>query len=112
MNNTIVELPSKLKAILDKDQSLSVRLLDIVSPFSDILKANHLYFFKEYTDHGIRHIENTLQYAENLIAEETFQYLTNKEDGVIILSVIMNDIGMHTNAEMFKNMIDEQYADL
>ncbi len=112
MNNTIVELPSKLKAILDKDQSLSVRLLDILSPFSDILKANHLYFFKEYTDHGIKHIENTLQYAENLIADETFQYLSSEEVGVIILSVVLHDIGMHTNAEMFKNMIDGQYDDL
>lgn len=113
-NNTdsIVQVPKKLKAILDKNETLSLQVRGIVRPFSEILKANELYFFPEYTDHGIKHIENTLQYAENLIAEDTFNYLTPEEVGVLLLSVVLHDIGMHTNVAMFKNMIEGKYDDL
>ena len=105
-------MPKKLKAILDKKETLSIQVRGIVRPFSEILKANELYFFPEYTDHGIKHIENTLQYAENLIAEDTFNCLTPEEVGVLLLSVVLHDIGMHTNAAMFKNMIEGKYDDL
>lgn len=114
MNNvdSIIQVPEKLKAILDQNEKLSVQVREIAIPFSDILKTNDLPFFKEYTDHGIKHIENTLQYAENLIADETFQYLTPEEVSVMLLSIVLHDIGMYTNAEMFKNMIDGKYDNL
>lgn len=123
MDNYIISLPQKLKKILDKDQNFSVKIFGIVEPFSDILKKNDLFLFPEYTDHGIKHIENTLKYAENLIAEDTFpelksdeddnsSKLTPKEVGVMLLSVVLHDIGMHTNAEMFKNMIEGKYDNL
>lgn len=110
--DSIIQVPEKLKAILNKNEKLSVKVREIAIPFSDILKTNDLPFFKEYTDHGIKHIENTLQFAENLVAEETFQYLTSEEVGVLLLSVVLHDIGMHTNAEMFKNMIEGKYDNL
>ena len=110
--DSIIQVPKKLKAILDQNEKLSVQVREIAIPFSDILKTNDLPFFKEYTDHGIKHIENTLQFAENLIAEETFKYLTPEEIGVLVLSVILHDIGMHTNGEMFKNMIEGKYDNL
>ena len=106
-----MKVPEKLKNILDKAQK-PYEYLSVADPFIDILESDELYFFREYTDHGIKHIENTLQYAENLIAEDTFQYLTPDEVGVLLLSVVLHDIGMHTNAEMFKNMIDGKYDDL
>ena len=110
--DSIIQVPEKLKTILDQNEKLSVQVREIAIPFSDILRTNDLPFFKEYTDHGIKHIENTLQYAENLIADETFQYLTPEEVSVMLLSVVLHDIGMYTNAEMFKNMIEGKYDDL
>ena len=110
--NDIIQLPEKLKVIMDNDQRLYVKFLNIIDPFTDILRANDLFFFPEYTDHGIKHIENTLKYAENLIAEDTFSKLTAKEVGVMLLSIVLHDIGMHTNAEMFKNMIEGKYDNL
>ena len=112
MTNTMIVLPKKLEGILQKDQRLYTSFLGIIDPFSDILKENKLFFFPEYTDHGINHIENTLQYTENLIADDTFQHLTAKEVGVILLSTVLHDIGMHTNADMFRNMIEGKYDNL
>ena len=102
----MLNIPEKLKKIMDKNQGFSAKVLSTISPFADILKVNSLCFFSEYTDHGISHIENTLKYTESLIADETFQYLTPEEVGVMILSVVLHDIGMHTSTDMFKNMIE------
>lgn len=112
MNNAIITLPEKLEGILNKERDFYYKIMNTVVPFSKILAADDLFFFREYTDHGINHINNTLKYVENLIAEDTFQYLSAKEVGVIVLSVVLHDIGMHTNAEMFKNMIDGKYDEL
>lgn len=112
MNKNIISLPKRLDAILQSDQNVSIQIFSTIAPFSDILKNNDLFLFPEYTDHGIGHIEKTLQYAENLIAEETFHTMSASEVGVMILSVVLHDIGMHTNAEMFKNMIEGKYDNL
>lgn len=112
MNKNIISLPEKLDAILQRDQNVSMQIFSTIAPFSDILKKNDLVFFPEFTDHGIVHIEKTLQYVENLIAEETFRHMSATEVGVMVLSVVLHDIGMHTNAEMFKSMIDGKYDNL
>lgn len=104
-----MNIPSRLKAILYQDEDLAANIITIVKPFVDILTKNDLYFFDEYTDHGIKHIENTLQSVENLTAEETFSVLTPKEVGVMIIAVVLHDIGMHTNTDMFKNMLEGKY---
>ena len=107
-----MKIPSRLKAILEQDGQLAANVMHVVNPFDDILKHNDLYFFKEYTDHGIKHIEDTLQYVENLIAEDTFSVLTPEEIGIMIIAVVLHDIGMHTNTDMFKNMLDGKYDDV
>lgn len=104
-----MEIPSRLKAILYQDEQMAAKIVNIVEPFDVILTKNDLYFFDEYTDHGIKHIENTLQSVENLIAEDTFSVLTSKEVGVMIIAVVLHDIGMHTNTDMFKNMLEGKY---
>lgn len=113
--NTIINLPEKLKGILERDGALSVSVRNIVKPFAALLETTDMVFFNEFTDHGIKHIESTLASAEKLISEETFEHLKPEEVGVMVLSVVLHDIGMYTNAEMFKNMIEgkyDEYADL
>ena len=37
------------------------------------VENNKLFFFEEYTEHGIEHIEMALKVAEFLIPDESFQ---------------------------------------
>lgn len=104
-----MKIPEKLQNILNQDQKIFGNIVNIVNPFSAILTNNDLYFFEDYTDHGIKHVEDTLQYVENLIAEDTFGVLTPNEIGVMIIAVVLHDIGMHTNTNMFKNMLEGKY---
>lgn len=108
-DNHIIALPSKLKAILDNNEELETILFNCLIPFSHILKENKLYFFPEYTDHGIKHIECVLEGIENLISDDTISTLSANDVGIILVSTVLHDIGMHTSPEMFKNMIDGQY---
>lgn len=108
--NTIIGLlPEKLKARLDSDPSFASKIWLAVGPFFEILDSNDMEFFKDYTDHGNKHIISVLQYIENITADETIDILSPQEVGVLIMSVILHDIGMQTNAEMFVNMIKGRY---
>lgn len=101
-------IPSKFKLILEEDQALQAELLSIVSTFEPILK-DRLFFFEEYTDHGIKHIEKVLKAAEFLIPEESFQWIKPQEVGIIILSTLLHDIGMHTEFATFKALLEGEY---
>ena len=106
---TIISLPPKFKEILDKDEKFSLQVKNVIEPYSDILKLNGMEFFPEYTDHSINHIEEVLKTAEMLIPDDVFEKLTPEDIGVLVISVVLHDIGMHTSADMFKNMIGGAY---
>lgn len=46
-------IPDKLEQILYKDQLSYALVLNTIVNFEPILKDNKLFFFEEYTDHGI-----------------------------------------------------------
>lgn len=101
-------IPSKFKNILETDQALDSLVKSVITSFEPILKGE-LFFFEEYTDHGIDHIEMVLKAAEFLIHEESFGYIQPKEVAILILAVVLHDIGMHTEFSTFKAMIDGKY---
>lgn len=102
-------IPNRLKEILEKDQTLDGLVKSVITSFDPILKDNKLFFFEEYTDHGIEHIEMVLKASEFLIPEESFKYIKPKEVTILILAIILHDIGMHTEFATFKAMIEGQY---
>lgn len=101
-------IPNKIKNILETDQALDGLVKSVITSFEPILKGE-LFFFEEYTDHGIDHIEMVLKATEFLIHEDSFEYIQPKEVAIYILSVILHDIGMHTEFSTFKAMIDGKY---
>jgi len=107
-----MEIPSKFNKILKKDQSDEGLLLNVINSFEKILKDNKLFFFEEYTEHGIQHIETVLRIAEFLIPDKSFSYIKPKEVVIFILSVVLHDIGMHTYFSTFKAMLNGSYDDV
>ena len=103
-------IPNKLKEILEKDQTFDGLVKSIITTFEPILK-DKLFFFEEYTDHGIEHIEMVLKAAEFLIPDESFPYIQPQEIAILIFAIILHDIGMHTEFSTFKAMIDGKYDD-
>jgi len=62
-----MKIPEKFKRILETNQTLQSIILDIITSFQSVFDDNKLFFFEEYTDHGIKHIESVLASAELLL---------------------------------------------
>jgi molecular chaperone HtpG len=107
-----MRIPEKFETILKQSQPLYSIVLDVITSFQPILDDNKLFFFEEYTDHGIKHIESVLKSSEFIISDESFKMLTPKEVAILILSIILHDVGMHIEFPMFVALIEGKYDDV
>jgi molecular chaperone HtpG len=109
----MINIPHKFKEILSKNPLLDGQITSTVATFSAIYADNKLYFFPEYTDHGIAHINSVLLAAENIIDENTIQSILSSEDiAVLILAIILHDLGMQLSFDSFKSLIDGSNDDI
>jgi molecular chaperone HtpG len=102
-----IKIPKKFNKKLSGDYSSYIQ--NSISDFSAIYNDNKLEFFPEFTDHGIEHIEDVLITASNLISDETYEFLTEKDIAVLIMSVILHDFGMHISSEGIKKIFSTEY---
>ena len=110
-----MQIPEQLKNIFQKNQRLSGIVNYTISQYDSILSENKLYFFEEYTDHGIKHIESVLNSTVKIIPEEVLKSLLIDDStsiSIYILSTILHDIGMHITPEGFYSLISGEYDDL
>ncbi len=110
-----MKIPIKFDEILIRSQRLSGLVYTTISVYDDILKENKLYFFEEYTDHGIRHVESVLNSTIQIIPEETFTNLLVKDPesiSIYILATVLHDIGMHITPEGFHSLISGDFDDI
>lgn len=102
-----IKLPAKFDMILSGEYRALVDTA--VARFKDIYSDNKLEFFQEHTDHGIQHIEEVLETAENIIDEDSFALLNEKDIAVLITSILLHDIGMHISRDGVKKILDPEY---
>lgn len=108
-----IKLPERFENKLKTDQRLDGIVKTVLSSFGDIYEENKLFFFPEYTDHGIKHIQNVISSTDNLITDETFRDILKPNDiAYYILSVILHDLGMHINLDGFELLISGNFDDV
>lgn len=103
-----ISIPKKLENILRQSQDLEGIVKKTLADFSPIFRDNKLFFFEEYTDHGIEHIESVLLASEEILDSQTLDLglLSPLDIAIFILSVIIHDIGMHVDFATFKALIE------
>lgn len=104
-----MKIPPKFQEIIAKNQTINSIVLDVISSFEPIFNDNKLYFFEEYTDHGINHIEKVLESAEFIISDESFKNISANEVAILIFSIVLHDIGMHIELSTFNAMVNGEY---
>lgn len=104
-----LKLPKRFKKILKKDNVCDSIVQDVITVFKPIYLDNKLFFFDEYTDHGIDHIERVLKAADFIITDDSFEKMNAKEVMILVLGVILHDLGMQMEFSTFKALLDGKY---
>lgn len=104
----MIIIPEVLKSKLDENyQNNLLALVRLVSnKYDSILSNQNIDFFSEYTDHGIKHINEILESIENLLPNETLEELNSSEIAILIYSILLHDIGMLLTKKTFLNAIE------
>lgn len=82
-----IEIPKRFQ------KKLSHQATAIVENVSDYFYITP-YYFEEYTDHGIRHVNTVLDYADKLIPQDSFEELTETDIDTLVLGICLHDLGM------------------
>lgn len=83
-----------MQNILFQDSELFAKTQMVINRINNYLYDSTMYFFPEYTNHGIRHIKNILDIADKLMPLKSMEYLTPKDISFFVVSVYLHDIGM------------------
>ena len=103
MSRQHLKIPKKLSDILKQPQIAVIE--SCAYKYGQILNDNKAIFFPDYTEHGIEHVESVLLSAIKIISEDSYEYLNEDDVMVLILSIILHDLGMHTSIDSFLSLI-------
>ena len=99
-----IEIPNRLMEKLERDKRWLVNVEKISQSVIDYFLRTP-YFFPEYTDHGILHIQKVLEICDKLIPDDSMEALTPKEIAVTIISIMIHDIGMFIQKDGLRELI-------
>ena len=105
----IIKIPIAIEQKLAENKELMAITYCTISEFALILKLNDRPLHREYTDHGILHVEKILECAEKLIEKNTFSKLSSMDIAVLIMSTVLHDIAMQLPISTFRKMLQGEY---
>lgn len=107
-----MNLPKRLKQKLETDDKWISNVKNVFMNVESLYSSTP-YFFPEYTDHGILHINHTLDIMDKLITEESIQKILEKELAICVISLMLHDIGMFISYSGFLELLEKKiYVDL
>lgn len=104
-----MNIPPIYAEILERNKPLKGAVYSTLETFGQIYSESKLYFFEEYTDHGIHHIEAVLRSSIDIISEETItDFLDDENVAALLLAVLLHDLGMHQSPKTFRHLIQQR----
>jgi molecular chaperone HtpG len=100
-----MRIPAFLHALYRDNHKLDSFASSVVAAVDGYVKANSLVFFPEYTDHGISHLELTLQTAFDLANDEARSRLTPSDAVALVAGVCLHDFGMYLSRDGFESLV-------
>src|SRR5947207_2080562 len=98
-------IPSSFEEALAADQALKAGVYGTIADFNPWLKDSKLFFFPDYTDHGIDHLNQVLATADGLIADGARGLFTPGDGAMIIIATLLHDSAMHLSAAGFESLV-------
>ncbi len=97
-----LNIPEKL---LDKLGRPAGKIGSIIDEYSVLFESSHMTFFPEWTDHGIRHLQETLDTAAGLITADAWELFTEEDALILTLAIIIHDVGMTLTEDQFLSLV-------
>lgn len=104
----MITIPKKLLKRLESDSAWDSYVKALAIKLDNILNGQPV-FFREYTFHGVKHVNRLLELIGRLIPTATLKKLTGKDIGILISSVLLHDIGMFIQNEGLQKLIYGKY---
>ena len=112
MDMDLLVVPDSLSTLIDQSPDIDAALVEFISSTSEVLADNKLFFFPDFTDHGIRHVQHVLDDSLRLLTPEATANLTSGDAFLIVASVILHDLGMHLSVSGFRELIQRRNSNL
>jgi molecular chaperone HtpG len=103
-----VQIPEKLEDILKRDQKLHAALILSIAEFEPWLRLSGSPFFPEYTDHGPKHLTETLDTCCAITRDDAWPTITPQDAGALILAVLLHDCAIHLTEDGFVSLITQE----
>jgi molecular chaperone HtpG len=100
-----MKVPPFLESAYQTDHKLASFVASALSKIDGHIVSNRMVFFPEYTDHGIRHLELTLQTAFDLATKPARGLLTSLDAAALTVAVALHDFGMHLTRDGFESLV-------
>lgn len=101
-------IPERLQSILNKDVKMAAKTQTAINNISEIISKSDLYFFPEYTNHGMEHIINIFSLIDKIAPTESLNELSPKAVSSLVLSVYLHDLGMYLKPDGLKQLLSQE----
>jgi molecular chaperone HtpG len=105
----MIEIPTRLNAILVKNKNLQSAVQQNLNNFEPWLEQSGMPFFPGFTDHSPRHINDVLRTASSLISDDSYDLLTPEDVATLTLAILLHDCGMHLTQDSFRALVLEEH---
>ena len=100
-----IAIPGKLETLLGDDKCMIAAVHAAFARSERLLDQHSPFFFPEYTDHSLNHVEQVLRSTVLLITGEAFRRVSPADAAMLSLSTLVHDLGMHLTAAGFRSVI-------
>lgn len=100
-----IDIPEALANKLKANSALYGAVLQTLTEFEPWFANSGTPFFPEYTDHGPKHVAETIATASSLIRDDAWPIVTATDAGILVLAILLHDSAMHLSEDGFLSLI-------
>jgi len=105
-------IPERLQNVIVKEKGYDIIVQLTKTRIEELIHNNRHYFFSEYTDHGIEHINQVLRKSDEIIPEHSISLLDSKNVSILVIAIFLHDIGMNFPLDSFNNLMSYDQIEL
>lgn len=106
-----ITLPSSFEAQLALNKPLRAGVDRTLADFSVWFSESKLPFFTDYTDHGLKHLQEVIQTINGLVPTMSVDSLSSGDVTILVIATLLHDSALHLSEQGFKELIHGTSSD-